>query len=79
MSEEPTRDHIPTPDYATAPAVPLPRRWGIEQGRAQNAVGQSMVGLLKRKFQEGMTAEEWAAGDAKRDEHDRRMKVKKAP
>jgi hypothetical protein len=38
-----------------------------------------MVGLLERKFQEGMTAEEWAAGDAKRDEHDRRMKVKKAP
>ena len=37
-----------------------------------------MVGLLKRKFQEGMTAEEWAAGDAKRDEHNRRMKVKKA-
>ena len=77
MSEKPTRDHIPTPDDGTAPAVPLPR--DIEQGRALNAVGQSMVGLLERKFQEGMTAEEWAAGDAKRDEHDRRMKVKKAP
>ena len=37
-----------------------------------------MVGLLKRKFQEWMTAEEWVAGDAKRNEHNRRMKVKKA-
>ena len=47
-------------------------------GRAQNAVDQAMVGLFRRKSQEGMATEERAADDDKRNERKKAKKVRRA-
>jgi hypothetical protein len=76
--EEQLCEHIPNLDCGTAREVSLPWRWSSKHGRVRNAADQAMVWLFARKFQEGTTAEEKAADDAKRNDCNRRKKAEEA-